>query len=271
MNIIYFGYDIYVDCLCMLLENSSFTVHNVYTFPPDCLVESHLQLNAVAGRYGIPITEAPPSLKELETFFRIHPDGLAVCAGYTWRIPVERVAGFRGINLHPAILPDGRGPWPFPYVILKGYRESGVTVHKLAADFDQGDILAQVVFPVTEDETLITLTEKSQKVAPPLLLHCLQNLPCLWEEALPQHEGSYWPDRSDEDRMIRPDMTIEETDRRLRAFAGYGALACFPCGEFLIADGCVRMDIIGPPGTLQKRNDGSWVAAVKDGSLWFNT
>lgn len=44
-------------------------------------------------------------------------------------------------------------------------------------------------------------------------------------------------DRSDEDRMIMPDMTIEERDRRLRAFAGYGALACFPCGEFLIADG----------------------------------
>lgn len=270
MNLIYFGYDFYADCLCALLEDRSFAVHRIYTFPSDGTFESHQRLDAVAKRYGVPIGEAPPSPEELETFFRVYSDGLAICAGYPRRIPVERVAGFRGINLHPALLPYGRGPWPLPYVILKGCRESGVTIHKLAACFDQGDILAQAAFPVTEDETLVTLSEKSQKAAPPLLLHCLQNLPHLWTEALPQHEGSYWPDRSDEDRIILPDTTIDEAGRRLRAFAGYGVLIRFPCKEFLVTDGRVCPDIIGSPGTVQKRSDGGWAAAVKDGSLWFS-
>lgn len=58
----------------------------------------------------------------------------------TWRyrgISMEN-SGHRGVmqvNLHPALLPEGRGPWPMPTAILRG-KSSGVTLHKLAEESD---------------------------------------------------------------------------------------------------------------------------------------
>lgn len=270
MDLLYFGYDFYADCLCALLKDGSIRVHHVYTFPCDGIFESHQRLDAIAQRHGVAVSEVPPSSEELSDFFRTHAEGLVVCAGYPWRIPAEQVEGFRGINLHPSILPEGRGPWPFPYVILQGCTQSGITIHKLAAGFDRGEILAQTIFPVASDETLITLSEKSQAAAPQLLENCLQNFSRLWENAIPQREGSYWPDHSDEDRVILSSMTAEEADRRLRAFAGYGVLIRFTGGEIQATDGRVRPDIIGSPGTLQKRSDGGWAVAIKESSIWFS-
>ena len=66
------------------------------------------------------------------------------------------------INIHPALLPIGRGAWPMAVTILKGLRESGVTIHKMTAELDAGDILLQEKIEVGPRETLQSLTEKQR-------------------------------------------------------------------------------------------------------------
>lgn len=47
------------------------------------------------------------------------------------------------INIHPSLLPKYRGPAPLFWTFRNGEQETGVTVHRIAAGEDTGDILQQ--------------------------------------------------------------------------------------------------------------------------------
>jgi methionyl-tRNA formyltransferase len=72
------------------------------------------------------------------------PD-LLVSWFWTTRLPMELVQTARlgGINVHPSLLPRHRGPDPTTWAIASGDVETGVTAHRIAADYDTGDILDQ--------------------------------------------------------------------------------------------------------------------------------
>ena len=80
------------------------------------------------------------------------PD-LVVSWFWTRRIPPAVIAmGKRGgINVHPSLLPRHRGPDPYFWTILKGDAETGVTVHRLTANYDEGAILDQRRVPTPPD------------------------------------------------------------------------------------------------------------------------
>ena len=48
-----------------------------------------------------------------------------------------------GVNVHPSLLPHHRGPTPTIYALDEDPPRFGVTVHRLAAAIDAGDVLAQ--------------------------------------------------------------------------------------------------------------------------------
>ena len=96
---------------------------------------------------------------------------------------------FKGVNVHPALLPIGRGAWPYPCTILKGLKKDGVTLHKIAEGFDTGDILLQASYKVSSRETLDTLTKKSQKLGIRLVKKLLADFNGFWDNAKPQGEA----------------------------------------------------------------------------------
>ena len=63
-------------------------------------------------------------------------------------------------NLHPAYLPDYKGRWIAPWVILNGETEHGITFHLLNEHIDCGDILYQKRIPVASDDTAYSLYHK---------------------------------------------------------------------------------------------------------------
>jgi methionyl-tRNA formyltransferase len=73
------------------------------------------------------------------------PD-LLVSWFWTTRLPMDlvRAARLGGIGAHPSLLPRHRGPDPTYWAIATGDVESGVTVHRIEAEYDTGDILDQV-------------------------------------------------------------------------------------------------------------------------------
>jgi methionyl-tRNA formyltransferase len=93
-----------------------------------------------------------PSLSDpalLERVQALEPD-LLVSWFWTSRLPMRLVKTARlgGIGAHPSLLPRHRGPDPFYWAIASGDEETGVTVHRIEADYDTGDILAQEPLPI---------------------------------------------------------------------------------------------------------------------------
>jgi methionyl-tRNA formyltransferase len=72
-------------------------------------------------------------------------------------------AQYGGLNVHPSLLPDLRGPAPITHAILKRRQYTGVSVQTLhPRHFDQGTILAQTPMP---GHTICLPCEPSPKTA----------------------------------------------------------------------------------------------------------
>ena len=57
------------------------------------------------------------------------------------------------LNIHASLLPKYRGAAPIQQAVIDGEKESGVTLMKMGEGLDTGDMIAQAVVPLTEDET----------------------------------------------------------------------------------------------------------------------
>lgn len=88
-----------------------------------------------------------PDVQSAELRSRVEalaPD-LLVSWFWTTRLPMSLVCAARlgGVGVHPSLLPRHRGPDPTYWAIASGDLESGVTAHRIDAEYDTGDILDQ--------------------------------------------------------------------------------------------------------------------------------
>lgn len=81
----------------------------------------------------------------------MRPD-VIISAAFPRLIPAEilEIPKYGAINCHPSPLPAGRGPTP-QRLIYEGDERVGATVHRTAAEFDTGAILAQRIAPLPDD------------------------------------------------------------------------------------------------------------------------
>ncbi|MEU4607788.1 formyltransferase family protein [Kribbella sp. NPDC023972] len=81
----------------------------------------------------------------------LRPD-VIISAAFPRLIPPEilEIPKYGALNCHPSPLPAGRGPTP-QRLIYEGDDRVGATVHRTAAEFDTGAILAQRIAPLPDD------------------------------------------------------------------------------------------------------------------------
>ena len=227
----YFGIDALRDCLNVLIEHG-YEITSVFTIEDDAY-DRTAEICRFAQEHHIPLHTTRVTAEDIRALEDAGVS-ISVTAGYPWKIPLSDT--IMQLNIHPALLPVGRGAWPMPAAILKNC-SSGVTLHKLAQDFDRGDILLQEEIPLDRGETLVTLSDKIAQTAPRLLGEFLERPQFLWENARKQAEGEYWPEPSDEDRTISPTDSAAKAERVLRAFDGYGSLCTLGGVPIVIEEG----------------------------------
>jgi methionyl-tRNA formyltransferase len=145
----------------------------VVTYPRDPgQPPGYRSLVEVARASGIPVaTPHDAAGRDLLDWIRgVRPDAV-FSFHYAHIIPrtVRATARLGAFNLHLSLLPRWRGRFPIPSVILAGERETGVTLHEMEDDFDSGDMVAQVRFPVAPRETATSLYAKSAAASRVLL------------------------------------------------------------------------------------------------------
>jgi methionyl-tRNA formyltransferase len=123
------------------------------------------------------------------------------------------------IGMHPTLLPVGRGRAAIPWAIIKGLRQTGVTMFKMDEGVDTGDIAGQEIIPIEKYETSTSLYEKVNKahetlmrIVYPKLLNNTANLIKQDEK-----EATIWEGRTPEDGELKYSMTLQEADRLVRA------------------------------------------------------
>lgn len=123
------------------------------------------------------------------------------------------------IGAHPTLLPEGRGRASIPWAIIKGLKQTGVSFFKMDEGVDTGKIVAQVIIPINENDTASTLYTKVDKAHVDLFLSTMPKLISGKYELLEQDEeqATYWEGRTPIDGELKPEMTVEQVDRLVRA------------------------------------------------------
>lgn len=90
-----------------------------------------------------------------------------ILAGFLPKVPEYLIERFpnRIINIHPALLPKfgGKGMWGHHVheaVKAAGETESGITIHYVNAELDQGEHIAQYSTPLSPDDTAADIADK---------------------------------------------------------------------------------------------------------------
>ena len=133
MNVVYLGNNLFSSCLKYLIDEG----HQIQRVYKDDSPHDNSIIDKICENNSIPSYVHKPNLSELNHLISQGAE-MFIIAEYSYLVPDTDVK--YAINIHPTLLPNGRGPTPLPYLI-NAPEFSGVTIHKICNKFDSGDII----------------------------------------------------------------------------------------------------------------------------------
>lgn len=178
-------------------------------------------VKVAAREADLPVIQ-PASVRAADALAAIaawEPDCLVVVA-YGQILPKGLLAMPRlgAYNLHASLLPKYRGAAPINWAIMRGERETGVTVQHMVSKLDAGDIVRQVAVPIGERETAGELHDRLAEVGARLLVETLRAVFAGKATRVPQDEtqATYAPLLTRDHGRIDWARPAVEIDRLIR-------------------------------------------------------
>ncbi|PIS29512.1 methionyl-tRNA formyltransferase [Candidatus Saganbacteria bacterium CG08_land_8_20_14_0_20_45_16] len=139
------------------------------------------------------------------------------------------------VNVHASLLPKYRGAAPVQWAILKGEKETGITIMKLDEGLDTGEIILQQKVAIEPKDTTLTLMDKLFAKGSKLLLKALQQINDGTVKLQKQNESevTYAPLLDKEAGTIDWQKSSFAIDQRVRAMIPWPGAQTFFQGEIL--------------------------------------
>lgn len=133
-------------------------------------------VKVLAQSLGLDLIQ-PEKLRAPEAFERLaewQPDLIVVVAfGQILRKNILELPRLGCVNVHASLLPRWRGAAPIQAAILAGDSQAGVTIMKLDAGVDTGDMLAQTAVEIRPEDTAGSLSDRLAHLGAQLLMDVL--------------------------------------------------------------------------------------------------
>jgi len=148
-------------------EDSNFSVVAIFCNNPSAYVITRAAgLNIPCVLFNKTDLQATNQTSVSRKVIEINPD-LIVLAGFLWLIPADIIQQFsqKIINIHPALLPKygGKGMYGervHEAVIKHKEKESGITIHYVSENYDEGNIIAQYKCDIIDTDDAEILAQK---------------------------------------------------------------------------------------------------------------
>jgi methionyl-tRNA formyltransferase len=212
----------------------------------------------------------------LQQLTALQPD-LIVVAAYGQILPPALLAlpKLGCINVHTSLLPKYRGAAPIQYAILEDQPETGVTIMKMDAGLDTGDILTQTETPIRAEDNAQTLHDRLAQLGAELLVRTIPDLAAGKVTPQPQNpdHASYARKITKEDGHLDWKQPARVLWNRIRAFTPWpGAFTFLPAegkrGAMLkVWSAQIEPDRSGAPGEILQADKAGLVIACGQQSL----
>jgi len=178
------------------------------------------------------------------------------------------------LNIHTSLLPKHRGAAPIQWAIAHGDSETGVTLMRMDAGMDTGDILAIVRTSISDEDNSTTLHDRLAELGAELLVKCLPDWCAGKLQPMPQDhaEASHARKITKEDGRLDWSLDARTLWNRMRAFTPWpGAYTKLPGVERNPLLKILRADVLpggnGVPGTILEASPEGIVVACGSGVL----
>jgi methionyl-tRNA formyltransferase len=168
------------DSLRALTRNPEFQVVAVVTQPDRPkgralkLQPSPVKTEALRAGLAVLQPERARALEFIEQVRMLAPDLIAVAAyGQVLPQALLDVPRFGCLNVHTSLLPKYRGAAPIQWAILNGESETGVTIMKMDAGLDTGDIVAEECTRIQPADDSVTLHARLGRMGAELLVRTI--------------------------------------------------------------------------------------------------
>ena len=180
-NVVFMGTpDFAVGSLKAILETEQYNIRAVVTQPDrpkgrgQKLVETPVKTFAL--QHGLPVFQ-PLKVKEPEFVEKLkewRPDFIVVAAfGQFLTQEILDIPTYGCVNVHASLLPKYRGAAPIQYAIIKGEKESGVTIMRMEKGMDTGAMYTRVAVPVDAEMNFARLHDELMEKGARLLTDTL--------------------------------------------------------------------------------------------------
>lgn len=147
----------------------------------------------------------PASLKDEDVLKQIEElkADFIITAAYGKFLPdrVLKGAQIDTINVHPSLLPKYRGAAPVNWALIRGEKETGVTIMKTIQKMDAGPIYSQQKCLIAENDNAVTLSKKLAQIGAQLLIETISLI----------HSKKAQPIEQDESKMtLAPALKKED-------------------------------------------------------------
>ncbi|KAK4657112.1 Methionyl-tRNA formyltransferase [Podospora pseudocomata] len=152
---------------------------------------TEVPIASVARELGLPLSTLPHDT--FTNWFMKKYINLIIAVSFGRFVPPRLLnqAEYGGLNVHPSLLPDLRGPAPLHYALLNRYTHTGVSIQTLSPhSFDTGTVLSQTPLPgipIPPNSTLTSLTSLLAPLGASMLVSSLSS-----GFHLPPHKDVSW-------------------------------------------------------------------------------
>ena len=215
----------------------------------------------------------PTKIKEdYQKILDAKPDIIITCA-YGQIVPkiILDYPKYGCINVHGSLLPELRGGAPIHWAIIRGYKETGITIMHMSEKMDAGDIISQEKIEITDDTTLDSLYHDMSILGSELLIKTLPNIINGSADRIKQDENlvTFGYNVSKEDELIDFNKNPRDIFNLVRG------LNSIPGAYCIFNDKRMKIFKVEPidkktdnkPGTIFEVDNNSFKVACKDGYI----
>ncbi len=180
-KIIFMGTPSFSVPILKALNNSDHKILEVYSQPPNKknrgLKVQNSTVHDYANKFNIPV-RCPITLdeeSEISYLKKLKPD-LVVVVAYGKILPEKllNIENLIFLNVHASLLPRWRGAAPIQRAILKGDKETGISIMKIVPKLDAGPVLIQSKLPINKDTNYEEISKKMSDLGAKLIIDAIE-------------------------------------------------------------------------------------------------
>jgi len=170
--------DFGIPALNVLASSTDFDVIAVITQPDKKQGREQIltapDMKVAAEKLGIPVLQPEKINNYIEEINKLEPD-LIIVAAYAQIISqaLLDIPKYGCINIHGSLLPKYRGAACIQAAILNGDSETGITIMKMNAGLDTGDIIEKFSIPIQAVDTTESIFDKLSQLGGEIIVPTL--------------------------------------------------------------------------------------------------